>query len=57
MLSDFSSTLSAPMGCLRHNLVFESQQYTAHYRQEDTQDLEQAEGLVKNKVVEGGNEH
>jgi len=37
-------------------LVFEGEKDTAEKRQQNTEDLEQAEGLVEDEVVEGGDD-
>jgi hypothetical protein len=50
------AAFSAAVGRLGHYLVFEGEKYTAEKRQENTEDLEQAEGLVEDEVVEGGDD-
>lgn len=44
------------MGRLGHYLIFEGEKDSAEKCQQNTEDLEQAEGLVKNEVVEGGDD-
>jgi len=46
----------AAVGRLSHYLVFEGEKHAAEKRQENTEDLEQAEGLVEDEVVEGGDD-
>ena len=44
------------MGRLGHYLVFEGEKDPAEKRKQNTEDLEQAEGLVKDEVIEGGDD-
>jgi hypothetical protein len=56
VLSQLCPAFPAAVGRLGHYLVFEGEKYTAEKRQENTEDLEQAEGLVEDEVVEGGDD-
>ena len=56
MLGQLRPAFPAAVGRLGHYLVFEGEKYAAEKRQENTEDLEQAEGLVEDEVVEGGDD-